>query len=340
MSNANITDFIDKEYIDYLDTIPNDYLKQIELSIYYQLMRKDSHEIFEYIFKRLPIDENYYISKVLTGGQNNITVSALKFFDSKFNLSTFFKNDTQFSNFLIRYNLEISKYLYETHRKDKVIKPIPNSLLKYSIDRFSEPYVFLWIQTLKLTLSKALEKFSIKDKFSFVKKILQKKIWYEPKFILTVNKFKEYLAEINMDLNDFIKIMITSENNLTLINIFSKGDNDFIVWLIDKIGIDNKDVFNYEKFNKILYEIININVRKKTLDIEKINLLFGLAQILNIKFDVKYLEKEFKHIINCNYLSLDPDVNIELIYELIKLGVCPGKKSIFYNYYKEITIMN
>lgn len=339
MTNNNITDFIDVEYIDYLETIPDDNFKKCKLSIYSILIGKESNEIFEYIFKRLPIDIEFFKTLINSYSLKEITVQSLKFLESKITITTIFSDDQKFMSWCQRFKIDICKYIYENYRKDKCEHPIPITMSNQSPERFTDYKVYIWIKALKGL------KLTSNEKYKIVNKLLEKNIFYESAKILTVKALKDYLKEIELDDKEYLNHLSKNITIDLLNNIFIHGDEQFIVWFFDKIGLDNKDIFNEHKFgralNKMLSELVrNSNYYRNHQGLEKIKLIFSYGQIHGIKVNIYDLEREMRYVLSSNHYHGYNEVNYEIAHEIIKLGVCPSKCNRFYDYYKQISIIN
>ncbi len=338
MTNDNITDFIDSEYIDYFETIPDVILKKHKASIYNILMEKKSNEIFEYIFKKLPIDFEYFKKLINSYNFKKITIQLLNFFETKFSLESIFIDDQKFINWCQRFNLDICKYIYEKYRQDKCENPLPLVIFNQSPERFVDYKVYIWIKEFKGL------KLTSNEKYKIVNKLLEKNVLYEGSTVLTVKILRDYLKEIGLEEKDYLTCL-TKNITISLLNsIFIKADEEFLVWFFDKIGLDNKDIFNDNKFGKALQKMLTELVRSSNYyrnnhSSEKIKLIFSYGQIHGIKVNVYDLEREMKYILSSNHYSSN-EINSEIVHEIIKLGVCPKKCNNFYDYYKQISIIN
>jgi hypothetical protein len=333
MTNNNITDFINDEYIDYLETIPENKLKPCKSSIYSILLERDSEKIFEYIFNRLPIDYDYFLTTIFHFQHKKISLSAIKFFEKKFDLTIKFQENHWFKVFVSKYKLDVCKYIYENYRQNKIEEAIPKELNTVICDKFEDSDVFIWLKSLR-----GLEPTS-NEKYLMVNKIFSKGVWYERNVVLTVSLFKEILNKVNLSVDDFIKIFIKNNNQTTISNFFSKADNELIEWFFDKVGIDNKDIFNTNFYPKILTHLLSNNLNKESSQLNKIKLLFSYANIHKIKINLDLFEHQIGDYFSAK-TRFNSDLNDEIAHEIIKLGIIPKKTNKYYDYYKQISIIN
>ncbi len=340
MTNNNITDFIDAEYIDYLDTIKTEDLVKSKASIYANLIQKTSPIIFEYIFNKLPIDQNYFLTSVLTlsYSQKKVTSNAIDFFHSKLDLTEKLENNDFYENILRRYDFELAKYIYDKYRLGKVENPIPPSLSKsVSVDKFSDYRTFKWIKEV------TLQKLTIQNKYCIVNNILSKNIFNKygrgSELNLTVKYFSDLLKQEEITPNEYINCLLKERSYTLFYNIFNECDTEFIKWIFDIIGFDKKDFFNENLYQKLLNNTISSCIRKPKIGIEKIKIMVEYGAMLGFSIDTYCLDKDTNYVLNCKGLSKE-DYNHELIQEIIKLGICPKKHSMFYDYYKQISIIN
>lgn len=339
MTNNNITDFIDTEYIDYLDTIPDDVFKKSKASIYNILISKESNEIFEYVFKRIPIDIEFFKTLINSYNFKIITIQSLKFFESKFPLGTILTDDQKFMNWCQRFQLDTCIYIYENYRKDKCENQLPFTMSNQSPERFYDYKVYIWIKEFKGL------KLTSNEKYRIVNKLLEKNIFYEGYTVLTVKILKDYLKEIEFEEKEYFSCLSKNITISLLNSIFIKGDEEFIVWFFDKIRLDNKEIFNEHKYGRALHKMLTELVRSSNYysnnhSLEKIKLIFSYGQIHGIKVNVNDLEREMRYVLSSNNNNGYNEVNYDIVHEIIKLGVCPKKCNRFYDYYKQISIIN
>ncbi len=336
MTNNNITDFIDAEYIDYLDTIKTEDFIKFKASIYVNLIQKTSPIIMEYIFNKLPIDKTYFLTSVLTSSysQKKVTPNAIDFFHSKLDLTDKLENDAFFENILLRYDHELAKHIYDKYRLKNSIHPLCKSI---SVDKFSDYRNFKWIKEVNS------QKLTIQNKYSIVNHILSKNIFnrygrnYEQN--LTIKYFSNLLKQEEITPSEYINCLL-KERSLTIIyNIFNESDTEFVKWIFDVIGFDKKEFFNENLYQKILNNTISSSIRKPQIGIEKIKIMVEYGLMLGFSIDIYCLDKDTNYVLNCKGLSKE-EYNHELIQEIIKLGICPKKHSMFYDYYKQISIIN
>lgn len=340
MTNNNITDFIDAEYIDYLDSIKTEDLAKSKSSIYANLILKTSPIIFEYIFKRLPIDRNYLLTSVLylSYSQKKTSSYAIDFFHAKLDLTEKLENDTFFENILLRYDYDFSKHIYDNYRFGKVPNPIPQSINKLlSVDKFSDYRTFKWIKELKS------QKLTIQNKFSIINHILSKNILFNnyknSELKLTIKYFSDLLKQEEITPNEYITCLLKERSLCVIYGIFNECDTEFIKWIFDLIGFDKKEFFNENLYQKILNNTITSSLRVQTNGIEKIKIMVAYGLMFGFRINIYCLDRDTSYIINSKGISKE-DYNQDLIQEIIKLGICPKKYSMFYDYYKQISIIN
>lgn len=345
MTIDNITDFLGEEYIDYLETIPEAQLKKIKDSIYSKIITLElSEKFYDYINLRLPVDINYIFSNIwkfssYTHRKNFISFAGIKFIEKISNTSTKFSDisikfsdNTFYTDFVVFCdNLSINEYIYSKYRLGKCDKPIPTELEYKKSYSYNNIDIYLWV--CKIT-GKNL---SAKERIIFVHQNIEQKYRYYEATELTISTFKNILHKFEVSEKDYFDVKNQDDAKTRVLSVFRAGDNEFVIWYLTSLNMSNTKFFNKENFNYITVNLINYGLISRTNTVNKIRTILSWGKMLNYGFEIsESFRWELKHAISSyeyNYL-ID-----ELIYEVINLGVVPPKGNKFYDYYKQISIM-
>ncbi len=336
MTNNNITDFLDDEYIDYLDTIPEAQLKKIKDSIYSKIITMElSEKFYDYINSRLPIDANYVLTNLLKfsySSNKSISLSGIKFIEKITDLSNKFLDNPFYIGFVTHCgSLSTNEYVYSKYRFGKCDNPFPIELKNKKSYAYSNIDVYFWV--CKITGKKP----SIKERIVFAHQNIEQKYRYHEATELTISAFKNILHKFEVTEKDYFDVKYQDDAKTRVLSVFRAGDNEFVIWYLTSLNMSNTKFFNKENFNYMTVNLINYGLTSRTNTVNKIRTILSWGKMLNYNFEISESFKwELKHAVSTYEYDYLID---ELIYEVINLGVVPPKGNKFYDYYKQISIM-
>ncbi len=336
MTNNNIIDFLGEEYIDYLDTIPDVQLKKVKDSIYSKAITLDlTEKFYDYIVSRLPIDSNYISVSLLKFSYSNdgITVSGIKFMEKIADLNSKFSDNGFFTNFVTHCSLiPTIEYVYSKYRAGKCDKPIPVELEMKKHYSFSKLDIYLWVYKMSST-----KQISQKDKVIFVHQIIEKEFRYNSTTELNIIAFRDIFKRVEISEQEYFDIKNYDDAKTRVLSVLRCCDEYFFSWYLNSMNISNHKFFNKDNFDYMVKNLINYGLSSNGDIIGKIRIILSWAKMLDYKLSIDCPFKyEIKHAVS----SFDSDSkNEELIYEIINLGAIPPKGNKFYDYYKQISII-
>ncbi len=346
-----IVDYLEDGYQDYLNTIPDNIYQKQRNNIINKVLENSDKKIFDLVNKKLNIKSSEMISWLVNVhhknsayyGSKKVSLKTIQLLENEFPEEYLKYVNGKISNLeqikiFLKCDIEILKYIYEDSTNKDIVIDI--SLSKAYLQ---SPKDFNSLETFEWFYNKFSKTITLKtdEKYETMYNYVQSSTSMfdeDTKIKLdgtSLKNFRKLQKILEIPDNELEKLMLYTRKSgyygksITFEMLWDNGGYNLIYWIIDMIGpskLIKKD--NIET-------IISKCVRRKNSELLK--LLLNYMNILGLKFNPHDYTYNLKSIISEDWRN---DFNEEIIWTLVELGVEPSKNTKYYNYYKNIKILN
>jgi len=333
----DIIDFLEPDYIDYLNLIPDDIWEKYQKYIEDALLSVENKLIIDLVFKKIKIK---YVQYVLQNfSKINFKLFRIIMYKSSTKILNKLKKfksirENVYRECILKNNLEFNEYLYGS------IFVVLNQTLHHDIDELQKIFQSI------INMTGLLPKYYDVFKYYYEKYIIivgknKQRLFFQMYKNYNINNFKNLIELINLikiPNNTFVqeilfnKIINYDDREKLIFKISNTCDPDYFIQVMDYFTMEN----NCFHFDVIVNIIVEASLTKN------IDLVIVIINYLKKKKKVVFTKEIYSRIIYFIIKKSGPKYNEydNIIYEFINLGGVVKGYGVYTDYIESIKFLN
>lgn len=315
-----IIDFLDEEYIDYLDLIDLKNYEDYYYKIYNSILLNDKFNIFEYVHKRCMLN-NTKLHDMIIKTLNKMSENMLNYLilnninDLRIILVNL--NSKLLLSLLSSQSLSFIMMLFNIIDHDSIELLVKN--VNFDMNKYHDIRIIKWLQNIMEPYNFSTNYYNLINYFKSDKII--RRINYTN---ITLNKLLDILSVFDIDHEKYQYLL--SNDNYTFMDICRNANAEVVNWILH----DYTQSFNWNIHLTICSACYNNNNKVIKIVYDYFTLNDNLSKF-NLNLTLKYILKNLKNLNHTKQLH-------EFIMYIIELGGVPKTNSFYKEYYKYITL--